>query len=327
MFAGLLNAADFPQTELSNAQLRVKIDLPDASGGYYRGTRFDWSGMIHSVVFKGHEYYGPWFQRVDAAVHDFAYSGADVVASPCTAAVGPAEEFVTGDTQPLGYAEAAPSGTFVKIGVGALRKPDDLKYDRMHLYEIVHGSKWTIHRGAGFIEFAQSAGAAGYGYIYRKTVSLDPAKPQLRIAHRLRNTGAKRIETNVYNHNFLRIDGEAPGPDYKLEFPFALKPSSTLEKNLAEIRANHIVYEKSLTGEERVATPIDGFGADAKDFDIRIENTRAGVGLRIKGDRPLETEALWSIRAVLSVEPFVRLSIAPGEEFAWSLTYDYYAIQ
>lgn len=327
VFAGLLGAADFPQVGLSNTELRVKIDLPDASAGFYRGTRFDWSGMIHSVVFRGHEYYGPWFQRVDAKVHDFAYDGADVVACPSTAAVGPAEEFVTSDTLPLGYAEAAAGGTFVKIGVGALRKPDESKYDRMHLYEIVEGAKWTVHRAKNSIEFTQRVESSGYGYVYAKTVALDPEKPQLKIAHRLRNTGTKRIETNVYNHNFLRIDGEAPGPDYKLAFPFALKPSTTLTKDLAEIHGHQIVYEKSLSGEERVATPVSGFGADAKDYEIRIENAKAGVGLKITGDRPLQSEALWSIRAVLSVEPFVRISIAPGEEFAWGITYEYFAMK
>jgi hypothetical protein len=320
----LLAAADFPQAELSNGQIVVKIDLPDAHTGYYRGTRFDWSGMIQSVVYNGHEYYGPWFQRVDSAVHDFAYQGADVVASPCTAAVGPAEEFVTADTLPLGYAEAAPGGTFVKIGVGALRKPDNSPYDRFHLYDIVSGSQWSVRRAKDSIEFTERLNAAGFGYLYQKTVSVTPGKPQLRIAHRLRNTGTKPIETNVYNHNFLRIDGDAPGPDYQLTFPFTLKPSTTLDQQLAEIRGNRLVYLKSLTGEQRVATPIEGFGPDARDYEIRIENTKSGAGLTITGDRPLATESLWSIRAVLAVEPFVRISIAPGQQFTWSMTYTYY---
>ena len=56
IFASLLTAADFPQAELSNGRIVVKIDLPDAHTGYYRGTRFDWSGMIQSVVYNGHEY-------------------------------------------------------------------------------------------------------------------------------------------------------------------------------------------------------------------------------------------------------------------------------
>jgi hypothetical protein len=44
---------------------------------------------------------------------------------------------------------------------------------------------------------------------------------------------------------------------------------------------------------------------------------------RITGDRPLSRVFLWSIRAPLSVEPFIDMKIAPGEEFTWRITYDY----
>ena len=42
---------------------------------------------------------------------------------------------------------------------------------------------------------------------------------------------------------------------------------------------------------------IQGFGAEAKDYDIRIENRSLGAGVRITGDRPLSRVALWAIRA------------------------------
>jgi hypothetical protein len=54
----------FPEAELSNGQIRLRVYLPDAKAGFYRATRFDWSGMIGSLLYKGHEFYGPWFQRV-----------------------------------------------------------------------------------------------------------------------------------------------------------------------------------------------------------------------------------------------------------------------
>ena len=58
---------------------------------------------------------------------------------------------------------------------------------------------------------------------------------------------------------------------------------------------------------------------------MRIENNRSHVGLRITGDRPLESEALWSIRVVLAVEPFVKIHAAPSEDFSWSIKYTYFA--
>jgi hypothetical protein len=321
----LLGAAEYPSAEISTPDLRVKLYLPNSKEGFYRATRFDWSAMIYSLVYRGHEYYGEWFQRIDPKVRDFAYDGADIVASPCTAAVGPAEEFITDSNQPLGYQAAKPGGTFVKIGVGVLRKPDDSEYNRFTSYEVVDPGKWDIQTSANSIAFTQTLAdpQSGYGYVYRKTISL--SKNEMTITHSLRNTGSKPIDTNVYNHNFLRIDGAAPGPDYSIRLPFAIQSNRPPNADFAEIRGNQIVYKKLLQNQDRVATPIQGFGPDAKDFDIRIENRKSGAGVRIMGDRPLQSESLWSIRAVLAVEPFVKIHAAPGEEFAWSLKYGYFA--
>jgi hypothetical protein len=145
------------------------------------------------------------------------------------------------------------------------------------------------------------------------------------ISHSLRNTGSKPIDTNVYNHNFLRIDGIAPGPDYSITVPFAIQSHRPPDPALAEIRGNQIVYRKLLINQDVVFTTIEGFGMGPKDYDVRIENNRSHAGLRITGDRPLESESLWSIRAVLAVEPFVKIHAAPGEEFSWSMKYTYFA--
>lgn len=325
---GLIHAADYPQAEISNGQIRVMVYLPDAKAGFYRATRFDWSGMIYRLIYHGHEYYGQWFQRVDPSVRDFTYDGGDIVASPCTAALGPAEEFVTDANQPLGYEAAKPGGTFVKIGVGALKKTDDSPYNRFHLYELADPGKWSVRTTADSVKFTQELTdpSSGYGYVYRKTITLGKGNAQMRIEHSLRNTGRLPIDTNVYDHNFLRIDGEAPGPDYTITTPFPIKSSRPPNAEFAEIRGNQVLYLKPLAGQDRVATGMQGFGAGASDYDVRIENKKAGVGMRITGDRPLQNESLWSIRAVLAVEPFIKISVAPGQEFRWSMTYDYYSL-
>jgi hypothetical protein len=49
-------APDHPQAEISNGQIRAKLYLPDASKGFYRGTRFDWAGVVSSLEYKGHNY-------------------------------------------------------------------------------------------------------------------------------------------------------------------------------------------------------------------------------------------------------------------------------
>ena len=71
---------------------------------------------------EGHEYFGQWFEQYDPTLHD--------------AIQGPVEEFLTGEAG-LGYAEAAPGGTFVRIGIGVLRKPTEASFQRFGRYEIV----------------------------------------------------------------------------------------------------------------------------------------------------------------------------------------------
>jgi len=320
---GLLPAADFPHAEIANGQIQVKIYLPDAKDGYYRATRFDWAGVVYSLQYKRHDYYGPWFQRTDPKVHDFVYQGADIVASPCTAITGPVDEFA-----PLGWDEAKPGGSFTKVGVGVLRRPDGGKYDNYRLYEIVDSGKRTIKQDSESIVFTQALADAssGYAYAYRKTLRLTERKPEMVMEHRLKNTGSRAIRTSVYNHNFLVLDGQPPGPGFVITVPFQIQSRRPPAKELAEIRGNQIVYLKTLQGRDIVTTPLGGFSQSSEDNDSRIENSRLGVGMRITGDRPLSSESLWSIRAVLAMEPFVSVAIEPGNEFTWKSTYNYYTL-
>jgi hypothetical protein len=319
-----LAAAEPPKAELSNGPLRVTMYLPDAANGFYRATRFDWSGMIDTVEYGGHKFYGRWFQGVDPKVHDFEYRGADIIAGPNTAATGPAEEFNTGN-KALGFDEAKPGGTFLKIGVGVLRRPDERDYDHFRLYDIVDPGKWAHRVARDSAEFTQQVNdaASGYGYEYRKTVRLAANTPEMEVAHTFRNTGKKPISSRVYNHNFLVIDGQAPGPDFTISVPFEIRSPRPPDAALAEIRGKQIVYRKSLGGEDRVMTAMEGFGPQSSDYDVQVVNTKTGAGVRVTADRPLASLMLWSIRAVMSVEPFVEFSVKPGETYSWTLKYRY----
>ncbi|MCP4470911.1 MAG: hypothetical protein GY815_09535 [Gammaproteobacteria bacterium] len=98
---------NFPRIELDNGYLQAAIFLPDAERGYYRGTRFDWSGIIERVDYAGHRFYAPLHRQHNPLGHDFVS--------------GPAGEFAM--FHPMGFDEAAAGESFVKIGVGLLEKP------------------------------------------------------------------------------------------------------------------------------------------------------------------------------------------------------------
>jgi hypothetical protein len=80
----------YPQHMLTKGPLKLAIYLPDATKGYYRGTRFDWSGLVGQAEKDGHTFFGPWKEKHDPTNPE----DADAVA----------EEF--GINQPLGYSEA-----------------------------------------------------------------------------------------------------------------------------------------------------------------------------------------------------------------------------
>jgi hypothetical protein len=312
----------FPEAQISNGQITAKLYLPDAQRGFYRSTRFDWSGVIASLEYRGHQFYAPWFTGTDPSVRDFVYRGTDIIVSPQSGIVGPAEEF----QRPQGYETAKPGETFVKIGVGVLRKSDNSPYSAYNNYAIVDAGKWSSRPRADSVEFSQELDdpRSGYGYVYRKTVRLAAGRPELAIEHSLQNTGRLPLEATQYNHNFLVLDGATTGPEFTISFPFQIQATRPPDPKLAEIRANQIVYLKTLEGEERVTFGLQGFGKDAKDYDVRVESSRTGAGFRVTSDRPPASIGFWSIRSVISVEPFVDVSIEPGKTTAWKYVYTYF---
>lgn len=297
-------AADYPTLEIASRDLRAVITPPDPVRGYYRGTRFDWSGAILSLRFAGHDYFGQWFEKYDPTTHD--------------AIAGPVEEF-----GPLGYDEAAPGGAFLRIGVGAVRKPEARPYQTFRTYEIVDHGQWKVKRSRNAVTFTHRLSANGYAYRYTKVLRLTPGKPELVIEHTLRNTGEKPIATTQYNHNFFVIDGKPTGPASVVGFPFELRPKRDL-KDLAAARGRDLRYLRELRPGESVYSELEGFGPTAADYDITIRNTAAGAGVRIRGDRPIARLVYWSIRTTTCPEPYVAIDVPPGRETRWRYTYTFF---
>jgi hypothetical protein len=348
-------AVEPPTAAISNGVVRAKLNLPDVDNGYYRGTRFDWSGSVASLESGGHTYFGQWFAKWDPHVHD--------------SITGPVEDYA-----PLNYTDAKPGETFVKIGIGVLKKIDDTPYRFSAPYELLDNGKWSVRTGTDFVEYKHEVTdpKSGYGYVYTKTVSLTAGKPEMTIEHNIKNTGTKAIATNVYNHGFFMLDTQTTGPDFTVTFPFEIKAGRAMN-GLAEARGNQIVYLKQLQdaptagavpagapagggvasaapagppagggggggaaggsgggrggGRQTASTPVEGFSTtDPKDFDIRVENHKTGAGIRITADRPLSRINFWSIPTTVCPEAYVDVKADPGKESTWKLTYDFYSL-
>jgi len=207
-----------------------------------------------------------------------------------------------------------------------LRKGSEPRYAFTIPFEILDTGRWSARRRGDRVEFTQTLkGPAGYAYVYSKRVMLVRGRPELVLEHRLRNTGSRTIETTVYNHNFFVLDNLPSGPGFTVRFPFELKAAGDL-RGLAEVRGNQIVYLKELAEGQSAGASLTGFGADAKDYDIRFENRAAGAGARVTADRPIDSLYFWTARTTVCPEPYIRLRIEPGRETSWRIRYEFYTL-
>ena len=307
-----LSAETHPSAEISNDSITAKLYLPDPEKGYYRGTRFDWSGVVYSLTYKGHEFFGEWQQSEDPYLHDRI--------------TGPVEEYLT-DGSALGYNEVSVGGLFLRIGVGLCEKPEEEGYRRKHSYKVVDPGSWTIARGKNWIEFVHEIAKTktGYGYRYTKRLTLPPRSAELIIDHTLVNTGDKIIETNVYNHNFFVIDKQPTGPDFVVRFPFELSSERDL-KGYATVRGNELAYLKEIPPGDEIGTRLVGYSQAVDDNRFTIENRSVKAGVRMVADKPISKIVFWSPSTTLCPEIYIDLAISPGQADRWSLRYEFYTL-
>lgn len=300
------DAPNAPAVRITNGLVTAVLYLPDPERGYYRATRFDWSGVVADLQAGGHSYFGRWFPAYDPKRHD--------------AITGPVQDFVTGQ----GLDAAAPGGTFVEIGVGVLRKPME-PIKGFQTLDIVDGGKWTTRVQPSSVEFVHEVNdpASGYGYRYTKVVALPPGRMQMTLTHRLESTGRNPIDTEMYNHNFFVLDGEPSGPDVRLRVPFTLEPFN-VRGDAMQVAGGQIAYLKPIETSNRMQ--LRGFSASPDDYDIRVENLKTGAGVRVTSDRPLSDMVFWTSPRTTSPEPYIHVRADRGQPMEWTTTYDFYSL-
>ncbi|HVU46115.1 MAG TPA: hypothetical protein VHD85_08315 [Terracidiphilus sp.] len=302
---------DAPQAVLANDSVQALVYLPDAQRGYYRGSRFDWSGVVGCLAYKGHTFFGVWFPHYDPFLHD--------------AITGPVEEFRSagGQSAPF-YDDALPGRIFVKPGIGVLKRTGDAPFQFSTRYPIVDHGKWTIHARSDSIAFRQKLKPkAGIGYDYTKTLRLSSSEPVLSIEHALTNTGTRTIDTEVYDHDFYMLDDSPTGPAITVRLPF--EPTATQDlKNGAHIVGRQIVFDRELNTGESAFTGLTGFSQNVSDYDFIVENSATGAGVEQTADAPIARMFFWSIRTTVCPEAYIHLVVAPGQTAHWTIRYRFF---
>lgn len=299
-----LVAQSAPKTIITNGTIEAMVYLPDAKSGYYQGARFDWSGVISKLTFKGHDYFGKWFETYNPKNHD--------------AIMGPVEAF-----DPLGYQNVKIGEKFTKIGVGVLEKYEDGDYFFSKPYKISQNGDWITNKEPDKITFTHNLKSGDYPYIYNKIVRLENNK--LIIDHTLTNTGGKIIDTKVYNHNFFVIDNDPIGPGYSIEHAFKINGDLSGLHNFSKVDNNKIVYTKPLGEEDsQYVGDITGFGSTFDDYLFHIENKNTGAGVKISCNRPISKLVFWSMKKTLCPEPYIDIKVMPSKTVEWTIVYEFY---
>ncbi|HET7084599.1 MAG TPA: hypothetical protein VFI23_07510 [Rhizomicrobium sp.] len=307
---------NFPHVQISNGQLTAQV-YPPGEKGLNQGGRFDHAGVVFHVTYKGQDFSNYWFERfVIDPKDDGKYPGG--VEHSCCSMSGPVEEFAA-----VGFAEAGAGGRFLKPGIGIIQRTGDT-YSQYVAQPLLNEGKRSFRSTRNSAHFTQDLDDAesGYGYRYVKTVTMVPGKPQMTIAHTLKNTGKKDITTKVFSHNFLTL---SPGSEHiTVTAPFVWHAVEPLQPELVNLDGKTIRYLAPIPRGVTTQSEMTGFGDKAGDYDFTITNTKTGFGQRIRADQPVAEINMWSITPTFSLEPYVAISLKPGESKSWTYTYDFF---
>lgn len=300
-----MNSSLFPSQQLTGNGVSIQIALPDSQQGYYRGTRFDWSGVFRSLHYGGHSYIDEWFSKHDPQRHD--------------GICGPVDEF----TQ-IGYEQTLPGEGFLKIGVGVLRRPQapkDEPYDRFKLYEVIDPGVREITQQHNSISFRHRISFQQYGYDYLKTLHLTD-EPGFSLSYKLQNIGDATLSGHVYNHNFFTLDHMVVGSQTQISFPFT--PQGTWRETYDSVSLGHsgILFQRNLrVGESVFMGDLQGFSPTAGTFKFQLLNKISTAGVQVASDQTPSYIVFWACPTVACIEPYLPFYIPAGETKEWELRY------
>ncbi|MEJ8305066.1 hypothetical protein [Saccharibacillus sacchari] len=284
-------------------ELTVTIRVPETC----TGTRFDRTGWITQV-------------RLESAGIDFCVPES-LIAGQGTGGEGLSGEF--GIDQAIGYDEAVPGETFVKLGIGALTKIDEEGYNFARTYP-VEAYEVRTEVGRSEIRFTMNVPEHnGYAAKLVKKIQIDGRR--LHVHYKLDNLGSKKISTNEYVHNFMGIGGHAVGPDYVLNLPYAPKLNilgdGGVEDKL-QLSPDRVTWNAEAGGEYYAL--YEGF-ANGEDPYWELRHTPSGAGVSESGDFDAAKLGLWGAGHVVAPEVFIDLELEAGESREWVRTYAFWA--
>jgi len=183
------SAAAYPEEVLENKTLNVRYYLPDGQKGYYRGTRFDWSGLISRIDYAGTPFSASSSRSTTAESRRHLRNRGGV------------RNQRAGRLRGSGAGRAVPQVGDRPAGEARCGR---LQFCQAH--KIAREGIWEAREGENRVDFLQNfTGSGGWGYSYVKSLVIDPELPVLTIRRSLQNTGQRAIETDHYGTTSSRL--------------------------------------------------------------------------------------------------------------------------
>ena len=289
---------------LKNKSLEVHFDLPLEG---YNFSRFDWTGKITHVKFKGVPV--TTIERTD-----------DVDAN--LFGKGLYNEF--GIEAAIGFEETEPGDWFHKIGVGALKKTDG-PYQFTTPYKIRPAIFHVKPQGDILCITCLSDNLNGYAYRLKKEFRIQ--ENALVIQYELENTGQKSINTDEYVHNFMGVDNDLIGKEYELRFQFKLEEQEFQMLVNPEGKMELLTEKISFNGNPKQQFFISHLnGTQTVTAYWELIHKNSGIGIRESGSFDTQKVNLWGWEHVVSPELFYEINIAPGDTITWWRHYNFFSI-
>lgn len=283
---------------LKNQFINLQIDLPKEN---YQSSRFDWTGKIVNVAYKG----------VNITGHELPDENS------LNQGLGLYNEF--GIDLPLGFKEVAVGDWFHKIGVGLLQKQGPV-YDFKTVHEILP-AHFEVHPGTDHVTFTcTSPPSRDYAYVLKKEIQL--RESGFVISYELTNTGNKAINTNEYVHNFIAFNDQLINESYSLDLPFKTEPSLFIEAVNPEELAN--IGERCISFLGQPSKPFffsNLTGGVSVNAQWTLVNKQQKISLSEIGSFKTTSVNLWGWSHVISPELFFEVDAKPGESIAWARRY------
>ncbi|MAX25171.1 MAG: hypothetical protein CMJ19_11775 [Phycisphaeraceae bacterium] len=290
---------DWPKISLSRGVVRAQLPVPDKDNGFYRAGRFEWAGQITHFSVGENSIFAPFHSDQQPLGLDHA--------------AGPAEEFF----EPVGYDEAKPGEAFIKLGVGLFKKPVENKYFFGTSYQPVKFFDWQMNANQDRVRFDQVLpNYQGYAYDYVKELILTNNPNGLVIKHQLINTGQKRIVSNHYSHNFIRLNDKDIDQRYRIDFKF-------IPRMVNNVRSRLTVKGKQAIplGKGTIFTPVYGYSC-LEDSRVMLTLIPEKLRMTITLDQPMSRFWFFASERTICPEMFTHIDLMPGQSMQWVRRYE-----